>query len=93
MTIRVTDSLDMETVRTLEGLARCWNVSKSEALRRTIRNEAERPTSRAEGRLHALRALPESVAARGVDLDGGERRAAAIRSVSARRRRPGSRDA
>ncbi len=86
MTIKSTYSLDVGTVRTLEGLARRWNVSRSEALRRAIRGEAERQPSRADARLQALRALQESVAARGVDLDGWERQAAEIRSASFRRR-------
>ena len=38
--IKTTYSLDVETVRALEGLARLWNVSKSEALRRAIRGSA-----------------------------------------------------
>ena len=82
MTIKSTYSLDVGTVRTLEGLARRWNVSKSEALRRAIRSEAERQPSRADARLQALRALQASVAARGVDLDGWERQTKEIRSVS-----------
>jgi len=36
-TVKTTYALDVETVRTLEDLARRWNVSKSEALRRAIR--------------------------------------------------------
>jgi predicted transcriptional regulator len=36
MTIRSTYALDAETVRRLESLARRWEVSKSEALRRAI---------------------------------------------------------
>ena len=82
MTIKSTYSLDVGTVRTLEGLARRWNVSKSEALRRAIRSEAERQPSRADARLQALRALQASVAARGVDLDGWERQTKEIRSAS-----------
>jgi hypothetical protein len=39
--IKSTYSLDVETVRQLEGMARRWNVSKSEALRRAIRAAAE----------------------------------------------------
>ena len=85
MTIKSTYSLDVGTVRTLETLARRWNVSKSEALRRAIRSEAERQPSRADARLQALRALQKSVAARGVDLDGWERQASEIRSSSFRR--------
>lgn len=36
MTIRATYALDEATVRRLESLARHWDVSKSEALRRAI---------------------------------------------------------
>lgn len=36
-TIKTTYSLDVETVRRLDDLARQWNVSRSEALRRAIR--------------------------------------------------------
>ena len=85
MTIKSTYSLDVGTVRTLEGLARRWNVSKSEALRRAIRDAAERQQSRADARLRALRELQESVAARDVDLDLWERQAREIRSASFRR--------
>jgi hypothetical protein len=40
--VKTTYSLDVETVRTLEDLARRWNVSKSEALRRAIRASSGR---------------------------------------------------
>lgn len=36
-TIMATYSLDIETVRALDGMAKRWRVSKSEALRRAIR--------------------------------------------------------
>jgi predicted transcriptional regulator len=39
--IKSTYSLDVETVRQLEDMARRWNVSKSEVLRRAIRSAAE----------------------------------------------------
>ena len=39
--IRSTYSLDVESVRQLEDLARSWNVSKSEVLRRAIRSAAQ----------------------------------------------------
>lgn len=42
MTVRSTYALDPDTVRTLDELARRWNVSKSEALRRAIRRAGER---------------------------------------------------
>ena len=82
MTIKSTYSLDVGTVRTLERLARRWNVSKCEALRRAIRNESERQASRADARLQALRALQESIADRDVDLDAWEHEAREIRSAS-----------
>lgn len=41
-TIKSTYSLDVETVRTLEAVARRWKVSKTEALRRAIRAAGER---------------------------------------------------
>lgn len=40
-TIRSTYALDVETMRTLERVARRWKVSKSEALRRAIRAAAD----------------------------------------------------
>jgi hypothetical protein len=39
-TIKSTCALDVETVGALEALARRWNVSKSEAMRRAIRASA-----------------------------------------------------
>lgn len=85
MTIKSAYALDVRTVRMLEGLARRWNVSKSEALRRAIRNAADRQPLRADGRLRALRELQESVAARQVDLDVWERQARENRSASPER--------
>ena len=41
--IKSTYTLDAESVRTLEGLARHWRVSKSEARRRAIRTAADGP--------------------------------------------------
>jgi hypothetical protein len=58
-TIRSTYSLDEETVRRLEVLARQWQVSKSEVLRRAIRAAASQPA--AADRLGALDALQASV--------------------------------
>lgn len=46
VTVRSTYSLDLETVRRLEALAKRWDTSKSGALRRAIRlaSEDARPT-------------------------------------------------
>ena len=40
MTIKSTYSLDVDTVRQLDNLAKHWNTSKSGALRRAIRSAA-----------------------------------------------------
>ena len=67
--IKSTYSLDVETVRQLEDVARRWNVSKSEVLRRAIRSAAalESPDQDA---LNALDRLQRS-------MDLTERRSAA----------------
>ena len=54
ITIKSTYSLDVETVRQLETMARRWGVSKSEALRRAIRTAA---TSQPDGTRPAIDAL------------------------------------
>lgn len=82
MTIKSTYSLDVGTVRALEDLARRWNVSKSEALRRAIRGELERQPSRRDTRMRALRELQDSVARRSVDLASWEREAHEMRRAS-----------
>jgi predicted transcriptional regulator len=58
--IRTTYALDQETVRRLDSLARQWNVSKSEALRRAIRTADARAGS-PDDRLKALDALQASM--------------------------------
>jgi predicted transcriptional regulator len=58
-TIRSTYALDEDTVQRLGHLAKRWNVSKSEALRKAIRMaDAELP---ADDRLAALDALQASM--------------------------------
>jgi hypothetical protein len=56
--------MDPETVRMLDALARRWGVSKSEALRRSIRHAAVDPgaSSDAMSRLKALDRLQDSLA-------------------------------
>jgi hypothetical protein len=53
--IKATYSLDVETAETLEDLARRWNVTKSEALRRAI----HLAKGQALPRIDPLRALEE----------------------------------
>jgi hypothetical protein len=91
-TIKGTYSLDVETVRALERLARRWNVSKSEALRRVIQASAAQAPRDAEH--EALRALDELQ--RALDLSTGaaarwSARARADRRSASRRREPGGR--
>ena len=59
-TIKSTYSLDLGTVRALETLARRWNVSKSEALRRAIQASAGGAPN--ESSRWALEALDEAQA-------------------------------
>lgn len=85
MTIKSTYALDADSVRTLEGLARRWRVSKSEALRRAIRaaagqaprqaTEALRALDRLQRSLHLTPARARAWSRRGRD----ERRAASVR--------------
>ena len=85
-TIKSTYSLDVETVRTLESLARRWNVSKSEVLRRAIRAVAEEKSPRAKRKLEALRQLQASVKQRGIDVAAWEREVRAERHASSVKR-------
>jgi len=61
-TVKSTYSLDLETVRTLDRIARRWKVSRSEALRRAIRALAERDEQIGRDPLDALDALQKSLA-------------------------------
>jgi predicted transcriptional regulator len=58
--VRSTYALDEETVRRLDNLARHWNVSKSEALRRAIRT-ADAMAGSPDDRLKALDELQASI--------------------------------
>jgi hypothetical protein len=53
-TVKATYSLDLETTRALEQMARRWNVSKSEALRRAIRSASGCELPSADDREQAL---------------------------------------
>ena len=52
--VKTTYSLDVETIRTLDDLARRWNVSRSQALRRAIRAAAGGEPSEVRSALEAL---------------------------------------
>jgi hypothetical protein len=60
-TIRSTYALDVDTVRALERMARRWNVSKSEALRRAIRNAEKEGAGSDDDALDALDKLQRSL--------------------------------
>jgi hypothetical protein len=60
-TVKTTYALDVETVRTLDDLARRWNVSKSEALRRAIRASSAQAPAEALTPLQALDRLQRSL--------------------------------
>ena len=83
--IKATYSLDPATVRLLERLARQWDVSKSEALRRMIRASAAQESLGAQDddvvdRWQASLGLSEAAAA------GWARHARAERRASSKRR-------
>ena len=62
MTVKSTYSLDVDTVRQLEDLAKRWNTSKSAALRRAIRTAAEQAPSDDSVKLNALDQLQDLLA-------------------------------
>ena len=84
-TIKSTYSLDVESVRTLETLAKRWRVSKTEVLRRAIRIAATEGTSENDAALGALDRLQTSVRERNIDVSRWERDLKAERRASARR--------
>jgi hypothetical protein len=61
-TVKSTYALDVPTVRALEEMARVWGVSKSEALRRAIREAAQRETGGVGDALGALEGLQRTLA-------------------------------
>jgi len=84
MTIKSTYSLDVETVRTLERLAKQWGVSKSEALRRSIRHAAEAHPVGDEA-VGALDELQASLELSGADVRRWGKSARASRRASSRK--------
>jgi len=86
-TVKATYSLDVETVRALEALARRWRVSKSEALRRAIRASATGKALHA-GReaVEALDQLQKSLTLDAKTAAVWEKAARGTRRAAARRR-------
>ena len=62
VTVRSTYSLDLETVRRLEALAKRWDTSKSGALRRAIRLASEQARPSVNEKLAALDELQRLLA-------------------------------
>ncbi len=81
-TIRSTYALDADTVQRLGHLAKRWNVSECEALRKAIRMaDADSP---ADDRLAALRALQASMRLSGKAAEEWVRRVRRERRASSR---------
>ena len=87
ITVKSTYSLDVETVRQLEELAKRWNTSKSGALRRAIQSAAKQVRSDhnealdALDRLQALLGLDRESAGAWADEVRQERRVVAERNA------------
>lgn len=85
-TIKSTYALDVETVRALDGIARRWNVSKSEALRRAIRSAAAGAEPEGSAALRALDRLQEKLELSAADRRRWERETLAERRAASERR-------
>jgi hypothetical protein len=85
--IKSTYALDVETVHALEALARRWNVSKSEALRRAIQTASGAVPTTGRDALTALDRLQRAIgldrkaAAEWANRMRTERRAASARRL------------
>ena len=84
-TIKSNYSLDIDTVQTLEKIARRWNVSKSEALRRAIHAAAKISPRGAGKAIQALGKLQGSLGLNAGSARRWEERVRAERRTSARR--------
>ncbi len=86
-TVKSTYSMDLETVRTLEAVARRWGVSKSEALRRAIRAAAAQTApGHPEPALAALEELQRGLKLTPLAAAAWERAVRAERRASSPRR-------
>jgi hypothetical protein len=85
-TVKATYALDVETVHTLDEMARRWGVSKSEALRRAIRAAGGAPAPGASSALAALGELQRSLHLDPPDASRWAKRARLERRASSTRR-------
>jgi len=83
--IKTTYSLDDATVRALERLAKRWDVSKSEALRRAIGIAASQEAEEGDA-IKALNRLQRSVDRAKLDLQKWARRTRSTRRSSSAKR-------
>lgn len=86
--IKATYSLDVETIRTLERMARRWGVSKSEALRRAIGTAAAQAGAGGGGTLEVLNQLQNAVALSPSQAREWVSRARAERRATSKRNEP-----
>jgi predicted transcriptional regulator len=86
ISIKSTYSLDPDTVRTLDEIARRWKVSKSEVLRRAIRAVADRAPEQSHDALQALDDLQKSLGTTAATTRAWIQAARAERRASSRRR-------
>ena len=89
--IKSTYSLDVESVRVLESLAKRWKVSKSEVLRRAIRIAATGDDQEKATALDVLDRLQSSVRERKIDLSNWASEVKTERLAAERRGTPDSR--
>ena len=82
--IKATFSLDTDTIKELERMAKRLRISKSEALRRAIRLAARAEPRPGEDQLEALNELQESLNLAPDDLRKWERQARRLRQASSR---------
>ncbi|CAN5592253.1 hypothetical protein BH20VER1_BH20VER1_03230 [soil metagenome] len=66
---KATFSLDSATIDRINSLGQRWHVSKTEVLRRAVRQADERVALDAEQRIEAMRHLQESLKRRRIDFE------------------------
>jgi hypothetical protein len=88
-TIKSTYTLDVDTIRTLEDMARRLGVSKSEALRRAIRSAAGKERAGGSDALQALDRLQKSLRLTPAKAQAWAHSARKERRVSSLRRKSG----
>jgi hypothetical protein len=88
-TIKSTYTLDVDTIRTLEAMARRLGVSKSEALRRAVRSAAGKERPGGSDALQALDRLQKSLRLTPAKAQAWAHSARKERRVSSLRRKSG----